>query len=132
MCFIVDVCSRMIVGWRVASHMRTEMVLDAIEMARWSRGTRIDGGSGVTATPDLSSRPSATANASLRSVRHPRSGPSRTVTTTPSRASTEPRAVHIADLDVRVIHAITGGLLRELTIYPTREYQPQQRKRAGP
>ena len=39
-CFIVDVFSRMIVGWRVASHMRTEMVLDAIEMARWSRGAR--------------------------------------------------------------------------------------------
>ncbi len=39
-CFIVDVFSRMIVGWRVASHMRTEMVLDAIEMARCSRGAR--------------------------------------------------------------------------------------------
>lgn len=38
-CFIIDACSRMIVGWRVASHMRTGMVLDAIEMARWSRGT---------------------------------------------------------------------------------------------
>ena len=37
-CFIVDAFSRMIVGWRVASHMRTTMVLDAIEMARWSRG----------------------------------------------------------------------------------------------
>jgi putative transposase len=42
-CFIVDAYSRMIVGWRVAGHMRTEMVLDAIEMARWSRGTRIQG-----------------------------------------------------------------------------------------
>ena len=42
-CFIVDAFSRMIVGWRVAGHMRTEMVLDAIEMARWSRGTRIQG-----------------------------------------------------------------------------------------
>jgi putative transposase len=42
-CFIIDAYSRMIVGWRVASHMRTDMVLDAIEMARWSRGTRIDG-----------------------------------------------------------------------------------------
>lgn len=41
--FIVDAFSRMIVGWRVASHMRTEMVLDALEMARWSRGTRLDG-----------------------------------------------------------------------------------------
>jgi putative transposase len=42
-CFIVDAYSRMIVGWRVASHMRTEMVLDALEMARWSRGTRLVG-----------------------------------------------------------------------------------------
>jgi len=39
-CFIVDAFSRMIVGWRVASHMRTEMVLDALEMARVSRGAR--------------------------------------------------------------------------------------------
>ncbi len=37
-CFIVDAFSRMIVGWRVAAHMRTPMVLDAIEMARWNRG----------------------------------------------------------------------------------------------
>jgi putative transposase len=28
-CFIIDAYSRMIVGWRVASHMRTTMVLDA-------------------------------------------------------------------------------------------------------
>ena len=41
-CFIIDAFSRMIVGWRVASHMRTEMVLDAIEMARWSRGHHHD------------------------------------------------------------------------------------------
>ena len=32
-CFIVDAFSRMIVGWRVAPHMRTSMVLDAIEMS---------------------------------------------------------------------------------------------------
>ncbi|XUK60444.1 Integrase catalytic domain-containing protein [Plantibacter sp. RU18] len=37
-CFIIDAFSRMVVGWRCASHMRTEMVLDAIEMARWGRG----------------------------------------------------------------------------------------------
>ena len=42
-CFIIDACSRAIVGWRVASHMRTTMVLDAIEMARWSRGTTLAG-----------------------------------------------------------------------------------------
>ena len=37
-CFIIDTFSQMIVGWRCASHMRIQMVLDAIEMARWSRG----------------------------------------------------------------------------------------------
>jgi putative transposase len=39
-CFIVDAFSRRIVGWRVATHMRTEMVLDALEMARTCRGGR--------------------------------------------------------------------------------------------
>jgi putative transposase len=42
-CFIVDAFSRMIVGWRVAAHMHTSMVLDALEMARWSRGTNLEG-----------------------------------------------------------------------------------------
>jgi putative transposase len=39
-CFIVDAFSRRIVGWRVASNMKTDMVLDALEMARRSRGAR--------------------------------------------------------------------------------------------
>jgi putative transposase len=39
-CFIVDAFSRRIVGWRVAANMKTEMVLDALEMARRSRGGR--------------------------------------------------------------------------------------------
>ena len=42
-CFIVDAFSRRIVDWRVAAHMRTEMVLDALEMARWSRDTDLEG-----------------------------------------------------------------------------------------
>ena len=37
-CFIVDAFSRRIVGWRVAANMSTTMVLDALEMARRSRG----------------------------------------------------------------------------------------------
>jgi transposase InsO family protein len=41
-CFITDAFSRMIVGWRVAGHMRTPMVLDAIEWARWTRGQHHD------------------------------------------------------------------------------------------
>ena len=41
--FVVDAFSRMIVGWRVAAHMRTQMVLDALEMARGSRGAHLGG-----------------------------------------------------------------------------------------
>ncbi|BBY57169.1 putative transposase for insertion sequence element IS986/IS6110 [Mycolicibacterium sarraceniae] len=36
-CFIVDAYSRMIVGWRVAGHMRTSMVLDALRCALVAR-----------------------------------------------------------------------------------------------
>ena len=36
--FITDVYARMIVGWQIASHMRTDLVLDALEMAAWRRG----------------------------------------------------------------------------------------------
>jgi putative transposase len=39
-CFIVDAYSRRIVGWRVAANMRTDMVLDALEMARRTRGSQ--------------------------------------------------------------------------------------------
>ena len=42
-CFIIDAYSRMIVGWRVAPNMNKETVLDAIEMARWSRGKYLPG-----------------------------------------------------------------------------------------
>ena len=41
--FITDAFSRMIVGWRVASNMKTDMVLDALEMARWRRNTTLEG-----------------------------------------------------------------------------------------
>ncbi len=35
--FAVDVFSRMIVGWRAATSMTTDLVLDALEMALWNR-----------------------------------------------------------------------------------------------
>lgn len=35
--FVIDVFSRRIVGWRVASSMTTELVLDALEQALWAR-----------------------------------------------------------------------------------------------
>jgi putative transposase len=37
--FVLDVYSRVIVGWQIASHLRTELVLDAIEMAIFRRDT---------------------------------------------------------------------------------------------
>jgi putative transposase len=35
--FIIDVYSRMIVGWRAATSMKTSLVLDTLEMALWQR-----------------------------------------------------------------------------------------------
>ena len=35
--FIIDVFSRFIVGWRVSRSIRTDLVLDALEQALWSR-----------------------------------------------------------------------------------------------
>lgn len=36
--FVIDVFARCIVGWRVARSMHTDLVLDALEQALWSRG----------------------------------------------------------------------------------------------
>ncbi|QEA38687.1 IS3 family transposase [Pistricoccus aurantiacus] len=35
--FVIDVYARCIVGWRVATSMKTELVLDALEQALWAR-----------------------------------------------------------------------------------------------
>jgi transposase InsO family protein len=41
--FVTDVFSRMIVGWRVSSSLRSDLALDALEMAVWARGGDADG-----------------------------------------------------------------------------------------
>src|SRR5699024_9073966 len=41
--FVTDVFSRMIVGWQVADHVRTDLALDALEMGIWARRHRFDG-----------------------------------------------------------------------------------------
>lgn len=41
--FIIDAFSRTIVGWRLSTTMRTDLVLDALKMAIWARGTRLAG-----------------------------------------------------------------------------------------
>ncbi|WP_368860186.1 DDE-type integrase/transposase/recombinase [Streptomyces fildesensis] len=38
--FVLDVYSRMIVGWQLATHMRTDLPLNALEMALWRRGIK--------------------------------------------------------------------------------------------
>jgi transposase InsO family protein len=38
----------------------------------------------------------------------------------------------VQDLQVRVVHAITGELLRELTLDPTRDYQPRKPQQPNP
>lgn len=35
--FILDACSRRVVGWAMANHLRAELVTDALEMALWRR-----------------------------------------------------------------------------------------------
>lgn len=35
--FVLDVFSRMVVGWQVSTHMRTDLALDALDMGLWSR-----------------------------------------------------------------------------------------------
>ena len=42
--FVLDVFSRMVVGWQLASHMRTTLVLDALRMALGIRGPGADVG----------------------------------------------------------------------------------------
>lgn len=41
--FVVDMFSRFILGWRAATTMRTELVLDALEMAIWRRSSDLHG-----------------------------------------------------------------------------------------
>lgn len=41
--FVIDVFSRRIVGWRVATTLRTTLALDALEMAIWGRTEPLGG-----------------------------------------------------------------------------------------
>ena len=41
--FVIDAFSRRIVGWRVSRSLRSDLALDALEMALWARGKNADG-----------------------------------------------------------------------------------------
>ena len=52
-CAVIDAWSRKVVGWSIADHMRSELVVDALEMARWQRspdGTIVHADRGVQYT----------------------------------------------------------------------------------
>ena len=36
-CAVIDAFSRRVVGWSIADHVRSELVVDALQMARWQR-----------------------------------------------------------------------------------------------
>jgi putative transposase len=40
---VIDAFSRMIVGWQLATHLRTDLALDALEMAIWHRQAQLAG-----------------------------------------------------------------------------------------
>jgi putative transposase len=58
---VLDVYSRRVVGWSIADHLRTELVVDALNMARWRR-TRTARWCTLTAAPNT--RPGCSATAS--------------------------------------------------------------------
>jgi putative transposase len=41
--FIIDACSRFIVGWQASRSLRSDLTLDALEMALWARKGPYDG-----------------------------------------------------------------------------------------
>jgi putative transposase len=95
--FVIDVFSRRVVGWRAATKMTTPLVLDALEMALWTR--RKDGitdlaGWSTTTMPAPSTPRSRSPRPCSTRVSTPRSDPSATPMTTPwprpTWASTNP------------------------------------------
>jgi putative transposase len=94
--FVTDAFSRRIVGWRVSSSLRSDLALDALEMALWARGRNANGL--VHHSDPLNSRstsPYATPNDLPRPLRSPRSDPEGIPTTTlspkPSLGFTRPK-----------------------------------------
>jgi putative transposase len=80
--FIIDAYSRLLVGWQLASHLRTDLALDALEMAIWRRQAQLQGWC-ITRTGAANICRSATPSVSPRLARSPRSAPAVTPSITP-------------------------------------------------
>ena len=117
----------MIVGWRVAANMRTDMVLDALEMARWSRGAAPRRAASRTPMPAVAIHVAcATANASPSSApaldRHgrrqlrQRAGRDHQRALQDRAASTDPTPAAWDDVDdARARHPRLGALVQRPT-----------------
>lgn len=83
--FVFDVYSRRILGWRAATSMRTDLVLDCLEMAMWTRRTEgVVDLSGLVHHTDAGSqyRPSRSLTGLSSTASTPQSGRSATPTKT--------------------------------------------------
>jgi transposase InsO family protein len=91
--FVLDAYSRMIVGWQLATHMRTDLVLDALKMALGQRGPGADVELIHHSDGSHYTRIDYTQTLTKHRVRSPQSDRSATPTTTPSpsRSSTASR-----------------------------------------
>ena len=49
--FIIDACSRYIVGWQASRSLRTDLALDALEQALWAQQGPFDGHEWAAADP---------------------------------------------------------------------------------
>jgi putative transposase len=79
---VIDAFSRFIVGWQAARSLRTDLALDALEMAIWARRSELEG-LVHHSTGAANILRSATPSGSPRPARSPRSAPAATATTTP-------------------------------------------------
>ena len=85
--FVIDVFSRRIVGWRVASTVRADLALDALEHGIWTRSHDDPlslGGTCPSATPSGSPKPAPSRPSAPRAAR--------TTTPWPSRSTGSARA----------------------------------------
>src|SRR3954454_8567223 len=62
--FVIDVFSRRVVGWQLATHMRTTLVMDALRMALTQRRPGATSRSWSTPMPAASTRPTTTRRSS--------------------------------------------------------------------
>ncbi len=105
-CAVIDAYSRRIVGWSIADHIRTELVADALEMARWQRRPGRARSCTPTAAPSTPRGSSVTACATPACWDPWAESPHRW--TTPSSSRSGPRCNASCSTDATGPHASTS------------------------